>query len=115
MLNTEFEQTSIGNDSKIQGRFEDQLLLQGFKMLCQWLESEDGAESYMLTELHAKIKEISVTSKIFTIKRLKSKLLEHYKEFIFTNVLISQAGSYYIITSFYLTWDRSQLCPVTLR
>ena len=31
---------------------------------------------------------------------------------IFTNALINQAGSYYIISSFYLIWDRSQLYPV---
>ena len=42
MLNKEYEQTSVGNDSKIQGRPEDQLMLQWFKMLCQWLESEAG-------------------------------------------------------------------------
>ena len=62
MLNKEFEQTSIGNDSKIQDRPEGQLMLQLFKMLCQWLESEAGADSYMLTELHDKIKEISDNS-----------------------------------------------------
>ena len=83
MLNKEYEQTSVGNDSKIQGRPEDQLMLQWFKMLCQWLESEAGAESYTLTELHDKMKEISDNSEVYTIKRLKQKLQEHYKEFIF--------------------------------
>ena len=52
-------------------------------MLCQWLESEAGAISYTLTELHDKMKEISDNSEINTIKRLKQKLQEHYKEFIF--------------------------------
>ena len=46
---------------KIQGRPEDQLML-------QWLESEAGAESYTLTELHDKMNEISDN---FTIERLK--------------------------------------------
>ena len=34
---------------------------------------------------------------------------------LITNVLINQTGSYYIITNFYLIWDRSQLYLVTLR
>ena len=83
MLNKELEQASIGSDSKIQGRPEDQMMLQWFKMLCQWLESEAGAESYTLTELHNKMKEISDNSEVYTVKRLKQKLQEHYKEFIF--------------------------------
>jgi len=49
-------------------------------MLCQWLESEAGAESYTLTELHINIKEISDNSEVYTVKRLKQKLQEHYKE-----------------------------------
>ena len=83
MLNKELEQASICNDSKIQGRPEDQMMLQWFKMLCQWLESEAGAESYTLTELHNKMKKISDNSEVYTVKRLKQKLQEHYKEFIF--------------------------------
>ena len=83
MLNKEFEQTSIGNDSKIQGRPKDQLISQCFKILCQWLESEAGAESCTLTQLHDKMKEISDNSKVYTIKRLKQKLQEHRNEFIF--------------------------------
>ena len=45
--------------------------------MLQWLESEAGAESYTFTE---EMKEISDN---FTIERLKQKLQEHYKEFIF--------------------------------
>ena len=51
-------------------------------MLCQWLESEAGAESYTLTELH-EMKEISDNSEVYTVKRLKQKLQVHYQEFIF--------------------------------
>ena len=69
--------------SKIQGRPKDQMMLQWFKMLCQWLESEAGAESYTLTKLHDKMKEISDNSEVYTVKRLKQKLQEHYQEFIF--------------------------------
>ena len=48
LLNKELEQAT-GSAS---GRSEDQMMLHWFKMLCQWLESEAGAESYTLTELH---------------------------------------------------------------
>ena len=51
-------------------------------MLCQWVESEAVAESYTLTELHDKTKEISDNSEVYTIKKLKQKLQENYKEFI---------------------------------
>ena len=30
-----------------------------------------------------------------------------------TNTLINHAGNYYIITNFYLKWDRSQVYPIT--
>ena len=59
------------------------MMLQWFKILRQWLESEADAESYTLTELHNKMKEISDNSEVYTVKRLKQKLQEHYKEFIF--------------------------------
>ena len=38
-----------------------------------------------------------------------------HPKIIITNVLINQAGSYYVITNFYLIWDRSHLYLVTLR
>ena len=79
MLNKELEQAT-GSAS---GRPEDQMMLHWFKILCQWLESEAGAESYTLTELHDKMKEISDNSEVYTVKRLKQKLQEHYREFIF--------------------------------
>ena len=44
MLNKELEQAT-GSAS---GRPEDQMMLHWFKMLCQWLESEAGAESCTL-------------------------------------------------------------------
>ena len=59
------------------------MMLYWFKMLCQWLESEAGAESYTLTELHDQMKEISDNSEVYTVKRLKQMLQEHYREFIF--------------------------------
>ena len=38
---------------------------------------------YTLAELHTKMTEFSGDSEVYTIKRLKQKLQEHYKEFIF--------------------------------
>ena len=54
-----------------------------FEMLYQWLESEAGAEMYTLSELHAKMAEFSGGSEIYSIKRFKQKLQEHFKDSIF--------------------------------
>lgn len=58
-------------------------MLKWFKALIEWLESESGAELYTLTELHSKMVEFSDGGDVYTIKRLKQKLQEHYKEHIF--------------------------------
>ncbi len=58
-------------------------MLYCFQMLCQWLESEADAELYTLTELHAKMVEFSGGLEVYTLKRLKQKLYEHYEDFIF--------------------------------
>ena len=55
-------------------------MLKWFKVLIKWLESESGAERYTLTELHSKMVEFSDGDDVYTIKRLKQKLQEHYKE-----------------------------------
>ena len=39
-------------------------------------------------------------------------LFSAHSTMIITNVLINQAGNYYVIINFYLIWDRSQLYPV---
>ncbi len=49
------------NVRKATGRHQDQGMLQWFKMLIQWLESESGAELYTLTELHDKMVEFLVS------------------------------------------------------
>ena len=65
------------------GRPQDKGMLHWFQMLCQWLESNPEAELYTLTELHAKMVELSDGSDVYTLKRLTQKLHEHYGEFIF--------------------------------
>ena len=67
-------------------------------MLCQW--SEADAESYTLTELLSKMVEIAGESEVHTAKRLKQKLQEHYKDFIFCchgNVVCFRNMTKYII------------------
>lgn len=58
-------------------------MLQSFNHLIEWLDSESGAELYTLAELHSKMTEFSDGSVVYTIKRLKQKLQEHYKQHIF--------------------------------
>ncbi len=69
--------------SKNSGRHCDQEKMKWFQMLYLWLESEAGAEMYTLSELHAKMAEFSGGSDIYSIKRFKQKLQEHYKDSIF--------------------------------
>ena len=63
------------------GRPENKDMLAIFTKLCEWLESE--AELYTFSELHQKVKDLSGGKEVYTVKRLKQKLQEHYKEFIF--------------------------------
>lgn len=58
-------------------------MLHWFQILCQWLESESDAELYTLAEFHAKMEELSSDSEVYSIKRLKQKLREHFENFIF--------------------------------
>ena len=73
---------SLGNsENKVVGRPENKDMLAISTKLCEWLESE--AELYTLSELHQKMKDLSGGKEVYTVKRLKQKLQEHYKEFIF--------------------------------
>ena len=38
---------------------------------------------YTLSELHEKLEELASGSEVYTIKRLKQKLMDYYKDFIF--------------------------------
>ena len=64
-------------------KMQDEGMLQWFKLLIEWLESECGAELYTLTELHSIMTEFSDGSGVYTTKRLKQKLQEYYQEHIF--------------------------------
>ena len=69
--------------TSVVGRPQDKEMLHWFKKLCEWLESNPDAELYTLTELHAKMVEISDGGEVYSLKRLKQKLHEHYEHFIF--------------------------------
>ena len=58
-------------------------MLQPFKNLCHWLEVEGSTELFTLSELHKKMKELPSGSEVYTITKLKQKLLVHYKDVIF--------------------------------
>ena len=71
------------NTPKISGKHCDEEKMEWFQRLYHWLELEAGAEMYTLSELHAKMAEFSDGSEIYSIKRFKQKLQEHYGDSIF--------------------------------
>ena len=83
MLNKELRRMPQTATKAAQGRPQDQGMLQSFEKLCLWLETEADAELYTLSELHSKMEEFSDECVVYSIKRLKQKLQEHYKESIF--------------------------------
>ena len=65
------------------GRHQDEQMMHWFNLLIMWFESESGAELYTLSELHSKMAEFSDGSNVYSMKRLKQKLQEHYQDYIF--------------------------------
>ena len=78
-----YKQSTTSIAKKVSGRPKDIGMLHRFEMLYMWLDSEADAELCTLAELHSKMAEFSGESEIYSIKRLKQKLQEHYKECIF--------------------------------
>ena len=68
-------------DSKAAGRPESQCMFDNFNALCKWLERE--AELHTIRELHSKMIEISGSDDVYSVKRLKQKLHDRYKDFVF--------------------------------
>ncbi|KAG1650221.1 hypothetical protein GQR58_028237 [Nymphon striatum] len=52
-------------------------------MLCIWLDVEAGAEFYTLQELHTEMSEIAHGEDVYSVKRLKQKLLKRYQDYIY--------------------------------
>ena len=51
-----------------------------FEVLCNWLENESEVKLYSLSELHAHVADMAGNAEVYSIKRLKQKLEEHYSE-----------------------------------
>ena len=61
---------------------EMQSMVDFFNKLCEWLEEE--AELYTLVELYERMIDIAGGSNdVYSVKRLKQKLQDKYKDFIF--------------------------------
>ena len=56
-------------------------MFDNFNALCKWLERE--AELHTIRELHSKMIEISGSDDVYYVKRLKQKLHDRYKDFVF--------------------------------
>ena len=67
------------------GRKVDAEKINAFDLLCDWLDGE--AELYTLNELQAKMQEFSCLDVTYSIKWLKTKLTERYKDNIFITEL----------------------------
>ena len=71
------------DSTKNRGRHVDPDMLLSLEKLCTWLECEGDAELYTLAELHAKMSALSPEFDVYSIKRLKQKLIQHYGQFLF--------------------------------
>ena len=63
------------------GRREDEEMKDSFEKLTSWLDNE--TELFTVTELHAKMSELSNGAEIYSKKWLNTKLKEHYGESIY--------------------------------
>ena len=68
---------------KKKGRPIDSEMSSGFEKLCTWLEERADCELYTLKELQAKMQELNNSGAVYTVKRLKQRLMEHYKDYIY--------------------------------
>ena len=78
-----YKELSAIKTPTIPGRHSDEVKTKWFELLCDWLNSTAGAEMCSLKDLHNKMAEISGRSEIYSMKRIKQKLLEHYDDSIF--------------------------------
>ena len=65
------------------GRPVDQSMMENFKRICIWLEEEGDSELYTIQEILEKMKELAGDTPCYSIKHLRRKLTEYYKEHIF--------------------------------
>ena len=102
------------SSSKPLGRPKDYEMLVWFQSLCSWLESECEAEMYTLDKLHEQMCAIAGGGEVYSLKRLKQRLQDHYGDHVFfaerqgrKNVLCFRDMAEYIINEKWYS-DRKQ-------
>ena len=72
-----------GHNAKQVRRPFDGAMLDGFRMLCHWLEKEGDSKFYTITKIRSTIKEFD--KKHYTSQYLKVKLKWRYDDFAYFN------------------------------
>ena len=67
---------------KPSGRPVNSLMMENFLKVCQWLDEGDG-ELHILADIYNKMAELSEGTECYHRKYLKTKLIEHYKEYTY--------------------------------
>ena len=83
MLNKNLLSPCNDTDCKKGGRKPDVEMLEYFEMLCLWLENEAEEELYTLEELRLKMFEFSKGNDVYSVKWLKQKLCDKYKDTLY--------------------------------
>ena len=65
------------------GRPKDEAMLGWFNSLCTCLEGEGDTELYTLDELHEQMCRIAGGCEVYSLKRLKQRLTDHYGDHVF--------------------------------
>ena len=65
------------------GRPINTTMMDAYDKACCWLENESDCELYTLKEVHEKMASLSDNGEVYTIKTLKRKLKDKYKEHIY--------------------------------
>ena len=69
------------------GRPVNTPMMKAYERVCYWLENETDCELYTLQELHEKMVSFADGGEVYTVKTLKQKLKESYKEYIYFSQL----------------------------
>ena len=75
--------SSFEAKNKPKGRSVDENMLQSSEMLWIWLDVEADTKLYTVTELHIKMTEVANGEAVYSIKWLKTKLKEKYKDSLY--------------------------------
>ena len=75
------KETLLVSPPKPKGRPQDPVLVKSFGQICAWLEG--STELYTLKEVHKKMKEFAGDNDTYSVKWLKTKLKDKYKDHIY--------------------------------